>query len=183
MQKMQTNNTFNLQKHNHIPRKHHRHHHQQHRQQPPPTPTPAPPTPANGQQASGQNEDLTINLNKFGKLGEKTFIQHSHLFGGNLPPDITEEEMKLFEKYGKVGEIFHSSGYGFGFIRLETRTLADIAKVELDNTPLHGKHLRARFARHSASPAVQNCPWFASNERLEEAFSVWPGAEGCSPCG
>lgn len=38
---------------------------------------------------------------------------------GNLPPDITEEEMrKLFEKYGKAGEVFIHKDKGFGFIRL-----------------------------------------------------------------
>lgn len=38
---------------------------------------------------------------------------------GNLPPDITEEEMrKMFEKYGKAGEVFIHKDKGFGFIRL-----------------------------------------------------------------
>ncbi|CAD7680927.1 unnamed protein product [Nyctereutes procyonoides] len=150
---MQSNKTFNLEKQNHTPRKHHQHHQQQHNQQQQQQPPP-PPIPANGQQTSSQNEGLTIDLKNFRKPGEKTFTQHSRLFVGNLPPDITEEEMrKLFEKYGK----------GFGFIRLETRTLAEIAKVELDNMPLRGKQLRVRFACHSAS--------------LTEAFSVFGQVE------
>lgn len=38
---------------------------------------------------------------------------------GNLPPDINEEEMrKMFEKYGKAGEVFIHKDKGFGFIRL-----------------------------------------------------------------
>ncbi|KAI2599931.1 non-POU domain containing octamer binding, partial [Homo sapiens] len=123
---MQSNKTFNLEKQNHTPRKHHQHHHQQQHHQQQQQQPPPPPIPANGQQASSQNEGLTIDLKNFRKPGEKTFTQRSRLFVGNLPPDITEEEMrKLFEKYGK-----------------ETRTLAEIAKVELDNMPLRGKQLR-----------------------------------------
>uniref|UniRef100_A0A287AW58 Non-POU domain-containing octamer-binding protein n=1 Tax=Sus scrofa TaxID=9823 RepID=A0A287AW58_PIG len=175
--KMQSNKTFNLEKQNHTPRKHHQHHHQQHHQQQQQQPPP-PPIPANGQQASSQNEGLTIDLKNFRKPGEKTFTQRSRLFVGNLPPDITEEEMrKLFEKYGKAGEVFIHKDKGFGFIRLETRTLAEIAKVELDNMPLRGKQLRVRFACHSASLTVRNLPQYVSNELLEEAFSVFGQVE------
>ncbi|CAO2623504.1 Non-POU domain-containing octamer-binding protein, partial [Lemmus lemmus] len=174
---MQSNKNFNLDKQNHTPRKHHQHHHQQHHQQQQQQ-QPPPPIPANGQQASSQNEGLTIDLKNFRKPGEKTFTQRSRLFVGNLPPDITEEEMrKLFEKYGKAGEVFIHKDKGFGFIRLETRTLAEIAKVELDNMPLRGKQLRVRFACHSASLTVRNLPQYVSNELLEEAFSVFGQVE------
>ncbi|NXJ11840.1 NONO protein, partial [Odontophorus gujanensis] len=166
---MQGNKGFNMEKQNHAPRKQHQHQHQQH---------PPPAIPANGQQANSQNEGLTIDLKNFRKPGEKTFTQRSRLFVGNLPPDITEEEMrKLFEKYGKAGEVFIHKDKGFGFIRLETRTLAEIAKVELDNMPLRGKQLRVRFACHSASLTVRNLPQFVSNELLEEAFSVFGQVE------
>ncbi|EDL14144.1 mCG119680, isoform CRA_c, partial [Mus musculus] len=128
--------------------------------------------------AARVNEGLTIDLKNFRKPGEKTFTQRSRLFVGNLPPDITEEEMrKLFEKYGKAGEVFIHKDKGFGFIRLETRTLAEIAKVELDNMPLRGKQLRVRFACHSASLTVRNLPQYVSNELLEEAFSVFGQVE------
>ncbi|KAK2096039.1 hypothetical protein P7K49_025073 [Saguinus oedipus] len=80
---------------------------------------------------------------------------------------------KLFEKYGKAGEVFIHKDKGFGFIRLETRTLAEIAKVELDNMPLRGKQLHVLFACHSASLTVRNLPQYVSNKLLEEAFSVF----------
>uniref|UniRef100_A0A8D2H610 Non-POU domain containing octamer binding n=1 Tax=Urocitellus parryii TaxID=9999 RepID=A0A8D2H610_UROPR len=159
---MQSNKTFNLEKQNHTPRKHHQHHHQQHHQQQQQQPPP-PPIPANGQQASSQNEGLTIDLKNFRKPGEKTFTQRSRLFVGNLPRDINK--------------VFIHKDKGFGFIRLETRTLAEIAKVELDNMPLRGKQLRVRFACHSASLTVRNLPQYVSNELLEEAFSVFGQVE------
>uniref|UniRef100_A0A286XZX1 Non-POU domain-containing octamer-binding protein n=1 Tax=Cavia porcellus TaxID=10141 RepID=A0A286XZX1_CAVPO len=174
---MQSNKTFNLEKQNHTSRKHHQHHHQQHHQSQPQQQQPQP-QPQPQQQASSQNEGLTIDLKNFRKAGEKTFTQRSCLFVGNLPPDITEEEMrKLFEKYGKAGEVFIHKDKGFGFIRLETRTLAEIAKVELDHMPLCGKQLRVRFACHSASLTVRNLPQYVSNELLEEAFSVFGQVE------
>ncbi|XP_044124238.1 non-POU domain-containing octamer-binding protein [Bufo gargarizans] len=135
-------------------------------------------SPTNGQQNTSSNEGITIDLKNFRKPTEKTFTQRSRLFVGNLPNDVTEEEMrKLFEKYGKAGEIFIHKDKGFGFIRLETRTLAEIAKVELDNLPLRGKQLRVRFACHSAALSVRNLPQFVSNELLEEAFSMFGQVE------
>ncbi|XP_040081625.1 non-POU domain-containing octamer-binding protein-like, partial [Oryx dammah] len=79
--------------------------------------------------------------------------------------------------YGKAGEVFIHKDKGFGFIRLETRTLAEIAKGELDNMPLRGKQLRVHFACHSASLTVQNLPQYVSNELLEEVFSVFTQVE------
>ncbi|XP_052504213.1 non-POU domain-containing octamer-binding protein-like, partial [Budorcas taxicolor] len=80
-------------------------------------------------------------------------------------------------RYGKAGEVFIHKDKGFGFIRLETRTLAEIAKVELDNMPLRGKQLHVRFACHSASLTVRNLPQYVSSELLEEAFSVFGRVE------
>lgn len=59
---------------------------------------------------------------------------------GNFFFDIIEEEMrKLFEKYGKVGEVFIYKDKGFGFICLEIWILVEIVKVELDNMLFCGK--------------------------------------------
>lgn len=53
----------------------------------------------------------------------------------------------------------------------ESRALAEIAKAELDDTPMRGRPLRVRFATHSAALSVKNLSPFVSNELLEEAFS------------
>ncbi|KAF0024268.1 hypothetical protein F2P81_023070 [Scophthalmus maximus] len=106
------------------------------------------------------------------KPGEKTYTQRCRLFIGNLPSDISEEQFKkLFAKYGEPSEVFINKGKGFGFIRLESRALAEIAKAELDDTPMRGRLLRVRFATHSAALSVKNLSPFVSNELLEEAFS------------
>lgn len=61
----------------------------------------------------------SMKLNQFRKSSEKTFTQRCRLFVGNLPMDITEEELKkLFFKYGEANEVFINRDRGFGFIRL-----------------------------------------------------------------
>ncbi|XP_030202869.1 splicing factor, proline- and glutamine-rich [Gadus morhua] len=106
------------------------------------------------------------------KPGEKTYTQRCRLFIGNLPNDISDEEFKkLFAKYGEPSEVFINKNKGFGFIRLESRALAEIAKAELDDTPMKGRPLRVRFATHSAALSIKNLSPFVSNELLEEAFS------------
>ncbi|XP_040899069.1 non-POU domain-containing octamer-binding protein [Toxotes jaculatrix] len=136
-------------------------------------------TNTNGQQPepseqTNPNEALTLDLHSFRKPGEKTFTQRSRLFVGNLPTGVTEEDIeKLFAKYGKANEIFVNKERGFGFIRLETRIIAEIARAELDDTLFRGRPIRVRFATHGASLSVKNLPEFVSNELLEEAFAVF----------
>ncbi|XP_062889961.1 splicing factor, proline- and glutamine-rich isoform X1 [Mobula hypostoma] len=128
---------------------------------------------------SRQAQDvLRAQLSLLRKPGEKTYTQRCRLFVGNLPSDITEDDFKkLFEKYGEPGEVFINKGKGFGFIRLESRTLAEIAKAELDDTPMRGRPLRIRFATHSAALTVRNLSPYVSNELLEEAFSQFGQVE------
>ncbi|KAM9392649.1 non-POU domain-containing octamer-binding protein-like [Pholidichthys leucotaenia] len=133
---------------------------------------------SNGQQPESVeksvNEALTLDLQSFRKPGEKTFTQRSRLFVGNLPAGVAEEDLeKLFAKYGKASEIFINKERGFGFIRLETRIIAEIARAELDDAPFRGRTLRVKFATHGAALTVKNLPDFVSNELLEEAFAIF----------
>ncbi|XP_035800803.1 splicing factor, proline- and glutamine-rich isoform X2 [Amphiprion ocellaris] len=131
--------------------------------------------PANNEAAEpeeGEAKAFKATLSMLLKPGEKTYTQRCRLFVGNLPNDITEEDFrKIFAKYGEPSEVFINKGKGFGFIRLESRALAEIAKAELDDTPMKGRPLRVRFASHSAALSVKNLSPFVSNELLEEAFS------------
>ncbi|XP_041854921.1 non-POU domain-containing octamer-binding protein [Melanotaenia boesemani] len=134
---------------------------------------------SNGQQPepseqTNPNAALTLDLQSFRKPGEKTFTQRSRLFVGNLPTGVSEEDLeKLFAKYGKASEIFINKERGFGFIRLETRIIAEIARAELDDFVFKGRPIRVRFATHGAALTVKNLPEFVSNELLEEAFGVF----------
>ncbi|XP_048414014.1 splicing factor, proline- and glutamine-rich isoform X1 [Stegostoma tigrinum] len=129
-------------------------------------------------EAESEQAVLRAQLSLLRKPGEKTYTQRCRLFVGNLPADITEDDFKrLFEKYGEPGEVFINKGKGFGFIRLESRTLAEIAKAELDDTPMRGRPLRIRFATHSAALTVRNLSPYVSNELLEEAFSQFGQVE------
>ncbi|MED6247684.1 hypothetical protein ATANTOWER_013069 [Ataeniobius toweri] len=122
----------------------------------------------------GMSQETTFKaaLSMLLKPGEKSYTQRCRLFVGNLPNDITEEDFrKLFAKYGEPSEVFINKAKGFGFIRLESRALAEIAKAEMDDHPMKGRPLRVRFATHSAALSVKNLSPYVSNELLEEAFS------------
>ncbi|XP_062343572.1 paraspeckle component 1 isoform X2 [Cinclus cinclus] len=125
-----------------------------------------------------QGVGFTIDIKSFLKPGEKSYTQRCRLFVGNLPTDITEEDFKrLFERYGEPSEVFINRDRGFGFIRLESRTLAEIAKAELDGTILKSRPLRIRFATHGAALTVKNLSPVVSNELLEQAFSQFGPVE------
>ncbi|XP_070806008.1 splicing factor, proline- and glutamine-rich isoform X2 [Pituophis catenifer annectens] len=125
-----------------------------------------------GDEKVSDTEGFKANLSLLRRPGEKTYTQRCRLFVGNLPADITEDEFKrLFSKYGEPGEVFINKGKGFGFIKLESRALAEIAKAELDDIPMRGRQLRVRFATHAAALSVRNLSPYVSNELLEEAFS------------
>ncbi|CAD7673087.1 unnamed protein product [Nyctereutes procyonoides] len=137
-------------------RQHHPPYHQQHRQGPPPPPPPPPGGPCGpcgrSEEKVSDSEGFKANLSLLRRPGEKTCTQRCRLFVGNLPADITEDEFKRpFAKYGEPGEVFINKGKGFGFIELESRALAEIAKAELDDTPMRGRQLRGRFATHAAA--------------------------------
>ncbi|ROL42753.1 Paraspeckle component 1 [Anabarilius grahami] len=61
--------------------------------------------------------------------------------------------------------------------RIETRTLAEIAKAELDGTILGNRPIRIRFATHGAALTVRNLSPVVSNELLEQAFSQFGPVE------
>ncbi|XP_036311488.1 paraspeckle component 1 isoform X4 [Pipistrellus kuhlii] len=139
---------------------------------------PAPPAPAPAEERPEEEAGFTIDIKSFLKPGEKTYTQRCRLFVGNLPTDITEEDFKrLFERYGEPSEVFINRDRGFGFIRLESRTLAEIAKAELDGTILKSRPLRIRFATHGAALTVKNLSPVVSNELLEQAFSQFGPVE------
>ncbi|KAI7810786.1 Pspc1 protein [Triplophysa rosa] len=59
----------------------------------------------------------------------------------------------------------------------ETRTLAEIAKAELDGTVIRNRTIYIRFATHGAALTVRNLSPVVSNELLEQAFSQFGPVE------
>ncbi|KAM4560123.1 paraspeckle component 1 isoform 1-T1 [Odontesthes bonariensis] len=139
---------------------------------PPPQQSPAAEQTEGAGEGSGEGpSEMTLDIASFRKPGEKTFTQRSRLFVGSLPLDLSEEEFKsMFAKYGSISEVFINRDRGFGFIRLETRTLAEIAKAELDGTVLNNRPIRIRFATHGAALTVRNLLPAVTNDLLEQAF-------------
>ncbi|XP_057674855.1 paraspeckle component 1 [Corythoichthys intestinalis] len=154
-------------------------------------------TPANKDSPAGQAEQvpateeaavesgqapvqMTLDISSIRKPGEKTFTQRSRLFVANLPMDIAEEDfVKLFAKYGNTADVLINRERGFGSIRLETRTLAEIAKAELDGTILNNRPIKIRIAAHGAALTVRNLLPVVTNELLEQAFSQFGPVERC----
>ncbi|KAI4877132.1 hypothetical protein NFI96_026485 [Prochilodus magdalenae] len=142
------------------------------------TPSPKVSSPPPEAEGGSEPQEMTLDLKSFRRPGEKTFTQRCRLFVGNLPTDITEEDFrKLFAKYGEANEVFINRDRGFGFIRLETRTLAEIAKAELDGTVLRNRPIRVRFATHGAALTVRNLSPVVTNELLEQAFAQFGPVE------
>ncbi|XP_028326321.1 paraspeckle component 1 [Gouania willdenowi] len=131
-----------------------------------------------GQESSEGPARMTLDISSFRKPGEKTFTQRTRLYVAGLPADLPEEDFKdMFKKYGNVNEVFINRERGFGFIKLETRTLAEIAKAELDGTMVNNRSIRVRFASHGSALRVRNLLPVVTNELLEQAFSQFGPVE------
>uniref|UniRef100_A0A2K6LGK9 Splicing factor proline and glutamine rich n=1 Tax=Rhinopithecus bieti TaxID=61621 RepID=A0A2K6LGK9_RHIBE len=129
------------------------------RQPPPALPPAAPPGPRPG--PGGRSEE---------KISDS---EVKCLMGATRPGEKTYTQMnfkRLFAKYGEPGRSILSNKEKRG-IGWESRALAEIAKAELDDTPMRGRQLRVRFATHAAALSVRNLSPYVSNELLEEAFS------------
>lgn len=109
---------------------------------------------------------------------EKKFNSRCRLYIGNLPADVTEDELKtLFAPYGETSELYINKEKNFAFIRLDYRSTAEKAKRELDGHTMRNRNLRVRFAPLGSTVKVKNLTPYVTNELLEVAFSVFGGVE------
>ncbi|CEF68056.1 RNA recognition motif domain and Nucleotide-binding, alpha-beta plait domain-containing protein [Strongyloides ratti] len=101
------------------------------------------------------------------------YSRSSRLFVGNLPPSMTEQELKdIFSKVGEAREIY-LSGKSFAFLRMENNGLATIARTILDGTIHKGFSIRVRFAQHAAQIKLSELDPTVSNQMLYQLFSVF----------
>uniref|UniRef100_A0A0N4ZPJ9 RRM domain-containing protein n=1 Tax=Parastrongyloides trichosuri TaxID=131310 RepID=A0A0N4ZPJ9_PARTI len=101
------------------------------------------------------------------------YSRSSRLFVGNLPPNMTEDELKdIFSKVGEAREIY-LSGKSYAFLRMENDGVASIARTVLDGTTHKGFSIRVRFAQHAAQIKISELDPTVSNQMLYQMFSVF----------
>lgn len=67
---------------------------------------------------------------------------------------------KLSENCGEAGKVSVHMDKGFGFPRLETRTLEEIVKEDLDNLPLEESSSAYAYSLQSSSVCIQGTEAF-----------------------
>lgn len=120
-------------------------------------------------QLSGASHDLP-----FPESTERKFSGRSRLYIGNLPNDITDEEINnLFKQFGETRELFVNKEKNFGFIRMDYHFNAEKAKHEINGLSIKGRNIKVRFAPNGSILRVKNLDEFVTNELLHTAFSVF----------
>lgn len=110
-------------------------------------------------------------------LAEKKFTGRCRIFVANLPANVTDDQVrKLFEEYGQVSEVYLGKA-NFGFVKMDTRRNAELARTHLDARTYEGRVLRVRLAAHAAAIRVKNLSPYVTNELLEYAFSYFGEVE------
>jgi len=115
-----------------------------------------------------------------GRPGEKKFNGRCRLFVANLHNTITEEELRAeFNEYGETGEVYVNKEKGFGFIRLDYRHNAEMAKLSLDKKIIKNRPISVRYATHASAIELHGLDNYASNEFLLRAMSSFGAVERC----
>lgn len=136
-------------------------------------------TPAKSEKnGEGSTPQSSNRVRYTGREGEKKFSGRCRLFIANMNNNTTEEELReLFEEFGETGEVFVNKEKGFGFIRLDYRHNAEIAKSTLDKKLFNGRNIQVRFATHASAIELHGLDRFASNEYIEKAMSQFGKVE------
>lgn len=113
-----------------------------------------------------------------GRQGEKKFSGRCRLFVANMSNGTTEDELRaLFAEFGETGELYINKDKGFGFIRLDYRHNAELAKSALDKKMFKGRQIQVRFATHASAIELHGLDQFASNEFIENAMTQFGNVE------
>jgi len=115
-----------------------------------------------------------------GRPGEKKFNGRCRLFVANLHNTTTEDELRAeFGEFGETGEVYVNKEKGFGFIRLDYRHNAEIAKLTLDKKLIKGRNISVRYATHASAIELHGLDNYASNEFIGRAMSSFGAVERC----
>jgi len=115
-----------------------------------------------------------------GRPGEKKFNGRCRLFVANLGNVTSEAQLREeFGEFGETGEVFVNKEKGFGFIRLDYRHNAEMAKLSLDKKLVNGRNIQVRYATHASAIELHGLDNYASNEFIERAMSTFGAIERC----
>eukprot|EP00794_Sanderia_malayensis_P000442 gene442-1083_t len=119
-----------------------------------------------------------VDLSSLIKPDERRFSTRGKLFIANLNKSSTKEDLeKLFGKFGDTSEAFVNNEKGFGFIHMDYRINAEIAKSSLDGTDFKGRTLRIKYAAPFSAIEVHGIDQFCSNESVATAFGKFGSVE------
>lgn len=105
---------------------------------------------------------------------ELKFSGRNRLYVGNLPNDITEDDLReLFKPYGEIAESFLNAEKNFAFLKVDYRSNAEKAKRELNGSVRKNRALRVRFAPNATTLKVRNLTPYVSNELLHRSFEIF----------
>jgi len=142
---------------------------------------PAEQAPAAGEQSGAAvPEEKPAEKKYTGRPGEKKFNGRCRLFVANLSNTTTEDELKeVFNEFGETGEVYVNKEKGFGFIRLDYRHNAEMAKLSLDKKLVKGRNIQVRYATHASAIELHGLDNYASNDFILRAMSTFGAVERC----
>ncbi|KAA0191839.1 hypothetical protein HAZT_HAZT005230, partial [Hyalella azteca] len=104
----------------------------------------------------------------------RKFSNHCRLWIGNLPLDITEDDVReLFKPYGEFDEVYFDKNKGFAFVRMDFKSNAEKARQELHLKEYKNRQLKIRFSSPGTALKVRNLSTWVTNELFEKSFSVF----------
>jgi len=134
----------------------------------------------NGENSGSQDVEKIVVKKYTGRPGEKKFNGRCRLFVANLERTTTEDELRAeFNEFGETGEVYVNKEKGFGFIRLDYRHNAEMAKLSLDKKLLKGRNISVRYATHASAVELHGLDNYASNEFIGRAMSSFGAVERC----
>jgi len=104
----------------------------------------------------------------------RKFSNHCRLWIGNLPLDISEDDVReLFKPYGEFDEVYFDKNKGFAFVRMDYKSNAEKARQELHLKEYKNRQLKIRFSSPGTSLKVRNISPWVTNELLHKSFEVF----------
>lgn len=108
----------------------------------------------------------------------RKFSNHCRLWIGNLPLDITEDDVReLFKPYGEFDEVYFDKNKGFAFVRMDFKSNAEKARQDLHLKEYKNRQLKIRFSSPGTTLKVRNISPWVTNELLHKSFEVFGDLE------